>query len=158
MGRSGDPRKRAQAYGSDNPREAGGEIVGDTSDPYARNSVAIYTQNAILLDGATVSIIEQASDNSEMIAMALTGRINRKSKRSSILYVFDEDGAAAIITELSTLAHRAGWGNRLKAAVDRRQATLKAFSPLGPRSDLTDALSPLDNPLGGVRRPPAQPE
>lgn len=152
MGRSGDPRKSGQTYSGrtysgriysgDSPREAGGGIIGDTDDPYARNSIKIDMQNAILLDAATVSILEQDSDNTEMIAMVLAGRINRKSKRSSILYAFDEDGAAAIITELLALADRAGWGPRLKAAIDERQTRLEAFSPLGRRATVADALKP----------------
>lgn len=141
MGRSGDPRKRGLAYGSDDPREAGGGIIGDCDDPYARDSVRIDTRNAVLLDATTVSVLTQANGD-EMVAMVLAGRINQKHKRTKILYVFDEDGAAAIITELMALADRAGWGERLRTAIDRRQAVLDALAPLGVRATVEDALKP----------------
>ena len=40
--------------------------------------------------------------------MQLEGRINKTEERARIMYLFDADGAAAIITELYGLAARIG--------------------------------------------------
>ncbi|WP_158920598.1 hypothetical protein [Streptomyces sp. NBRC 109706] len=67
----------------------------------------VDTTNAVLLDASTVSQVETA-DGTPALAMLLEGRINRSSDRARNLYLMNEDGAAALVTELLALAHRMG--------------------------------------------------
>jgi hypothetical protein len=91
---------------STDPRRPGGDIAGP-GGPFDKNAVVISAENAVLLDHATVAQMED-SHYSDIIAMQLDGRINQTQERARILYVFDVDGAAAIITELYGVAARMG--------------------------------------------------
>lgn len=66
------------------PTDAGGSIIGlDQSSPYARHGVLVDPRRALLMENV---------------------------ERSGVLYLFDADGAAAIISELTGLATRIGPG------------------------------------------------
>ena len=83
------------------PRELHGSIAGP-GGPRDRHSVVIDASRAVLLDDMTVC---QVADR-DLIAMVLAGRVNYTKERAEVLFVFDFDGAAAIVTELLALAMR----------------------------------------------------
>jgi hypothetical protein len=122
------------------PRDAGGAITGP-GGPRDRNAVRVDTRNAVLLDGTSVALVEPSRGGlptgETVYAMTLAGRINRTAAdRAEILYLFDDDGAAALITEILALAGRSGRGEVLMADVDRRLAALAQEDAL--RSALPD--------------------
>lgn len=88
------------------PRKAGGSIAGP-GGPRDRNSMVLDTTHAVLLDDSTVCLVETDSQG-VVLAMQLAGRINKTDDRANVLYLMDEDGAAAIISELTALARRIG--------------------------------------------------
>jgi hypothetical protein len=111
------------------PREAnGGGIIGP-GGAHDKNAVLIDAHNAVLMDGIHVALMEPYSNGiprPPIIAMQVDGRINKTKDRANITFLFDEDGAAAIITELLALACRMG-GNtheKMLAAVDERMRLL----------------------------------
>jgi hypothetical protein len=57
----------------------------------------------VLFSGTDVVLVEPSRDGrpaEPVIGMLLSGRINQTSEQTEILYLFDENGAAAIISEL----------------------------------------------------------
>jgi hypothetical protein len=83
-----------------------GAMVGPDQD------VVLDTSNAVLLDGLEVCLVgpprDATSDQDILLAMRLDGRVNKSPDRASIMFLFDEDGAATIISELLALATRIG--------------------------------------------------
>jgi len=59
------------------------------------------------LDHSNVCLMETSS-GTPVLAMLLEGRINKTTDRARNLYLLNEDGAAALVTELFALAHRIG--------------------------------------------------
>lgn len=111
------------------PRKLGGGITDVAADPNARAGAIIDTRNAVLLDGVEVSLVDEAprppaTARAPYLALELRGRVNRSSDRAEVLYLFDEDGAAAIISELVGLATRIGpeFAERL---LERTQEVIK---------------------------------
>lgn len=89
-----------------------GQMIGD-------EDVLLDMERAVLMDGMSVCLVnvqsnvvdqlQRAEPSSEVrLAMQLDGRVNKTRDRASVLFVFDEDGAAAIVTELVALASRIG--------------------------------------------------
>lgn len=109
-------RKKTGRRISGDPRKTGGNIAGP-GGPHDRNAVVIDTTNAVLLDHTDVCLME--TNNGVILAMLLEGRINKTTDRARNLYLFDEDGAAALVSELIAVAHRIGpeFGERLMARV-----------------------------------------
>lgn len=105
------------------PRRLGGDIAGP-GGPHDRGQTVIDTRNAVLLETTTVVKADNPSDGRAFMAMQLEGRVNQTSDRASVLYLFDEDGAAAIVTELFGLAQRGGFGSEFVEQVTRRLADL----------------------------------
>lgn len=99
-------RKRTGRRISGDPRKTGGDIAGP-GGPHDRDSVIVDTTNAVLLDASTVVEVESTA-NGPVLAMLLEGRINHSTDRARNLYLMNEDGAAALVTELMALAHRMG--------------------------------------------------
>lgn len=64
------------------------------------------TTNAVLLDNLTVAVMhgKQAGD---VFTLLLEGRINRSPDRTRVLYMFDADGLAALVTEATACVARA---------------------------------------------------
>jgi hypothetical protein len=89
-----------------------GNIIGDGAD------VLLDMERAVLMDGMSVCLVNAQSNTidgtqrppseSIRLAMRLDGRVNKSTDRASVLFLFDEDGAAAIVTELVALASRVG--------------------------------------------------
>lgn len=80
-----------------------GAMVGPGED------VVLDTSKAVLLDGLEVCLVGPPQDQTNaMLAMRLDGRVNKTDDRAHVLYLLNEDGAAAIISELLDLATRIG--------------------------------------------------
>lgn len=127
MSRDRDDRKRAaRIAGATDPTTVPGTIVGPGfDDPHSRDSVVVDTSNAVLLDHSAAAIVhlERAGQPAgEAIGLTLAGRVNQRRERAEVLFLFDEDGAVAIIAELIGIAARAGlpsFPGKLEAALDR---------------------------------------
>ena len=90
-------RKKSGRRISGDPRKTGGDIAGP-GGPHDRNSVIVDTTDAVLLDRSDVCLVET-------------------SNGTPVLYLLNEDGAAALVTELLALAHRISpeFGDRFTA-------------------------------------------
>jgi hypothetical protein len=124
-------RKKTGRRISGDPRKSGGDIAGP-GGPHDRNSVIIDTTNAVILDSTSVSLMETHNGN-PVLAMLLEGRIAKTTDRARNLYLMNEDGAAALVTELIALAHRIGpeFGARFTARLEHLIAT-ESFTGLPP--------------------------
>lgn len=91
---------------SGDPRKSGGDIVGP-GGPQDRHGVILDDRQAVLLDHSTITLVETRG-GAPVLAMLLEGRINKTADRARNLYLMNEDGAAAIVTELLALANRIG--------------------------------------------------
>ncbi|MGS2592066.1 hypothetical protein [Streptomyces hebeiensis] len=98
--------KRNSRRISGDPRKTGGDIVGP-GGPHDRHGVILDDRTAVLLDHTTVTLVETRGGQT-VLAMLLEGRINKTTERARNLYLMNEDGAAALVTELLALAHRIG--------------------------------------------------
>lgn len=92
---------------TDDPRHAGGNMSGP-GGPYEQASVILDTRRSVLLATVDVAMVDNESDGRRFASLLLAGRINRSTEKSKILYLFDADGAAAIVSQLVGLASRAG--------------------------------------------------
>lgn len=99
-------RKKTGHRISGDPRKTGGDIAGP-GGAHDRNSVIVDTTNAVILDATTVLEVETITGR-PALAMLLEGRIAKTRDRARNLYLMEEDGAAALVTELIALAHRMG--------------------------------------------------
>lgn len=112
-------RKKTGRRVSGDPRKSGGDIAGP-GGPHDTNAVVIDTTNAVLLDSSDVCLVGSPGNPKPYLAMLLEGRINKTPERARNLYLLNEDGAAALVTELIALAHRIGpeFGARFMARLD----------------------------------------
>lgn len=85
------------------PRRLRGSIVGP-GGPHDEAGVLLDTSRAVLLHGVDVCSV----DGTGLLAMLLSGRINKTRDHVHVLYLMDEDGLAAILTEIVALLGRAG--------------------------------------------------
>lgn len=112
---------------SDDPRVPGGDISGP-GGPFDKDGVVIDTGNAVLLDQTWVVQVNNPSDGRTFVGMQLGGRVNQSggADRTRILYLFDADGAAALVSELIGLAGRsdAPWADEFRALLGERLAAL----------------------------------
>lgn len=122
-GRYGDPRKRkdattllgdlyrqVQPSGVADPRRLGGDITGP-GGPHDRGMTLLDVTDCVILeamDVCTVDAVRSGQHGGQVIFMTLDGRINKTRDRVRTGYIFDTDGAAALITELLALADRHG--------------------------------------------------
>jgi len=110
----------AQPSGCADPRTLGGQIAGP-GGPHDQGAVLIDATDCVLMDSLDVCIIDRVQggkSQGEGIFMTLNGRVNKTERNVQVGYIFDVDGAAAIITELLALADRSGPA-MLTAIVDR---------------------------------------
>lgn len=127
-------RKKTGRRISGDPRKTGGDIAGP-GGPHDRNSVIVDTTDAVLLDHSDVCLVE-TSNGSPILAVLLEGRINKTTDRARNLYLMNEDGAAALVTELLALANRIGpeFGHRFTARLQHLIGT-KSFGNYGEETD-----------------------
>ncbi|MFJ2477094.1 hypothetical protein ACIOWI_29670 [Streptomyces sp. NPDC087659] len=100
-------KKRTGRRISGDPRKSGGGIAGP-GGPHDANAVIIDTTDSVLLDGATVSLMGAPGRPNPILAVLLEGRINKTRDRARNLYLMNEDGAAAIVSQVLALAGRMG--------------------------------------------------
>ena len=111
-----------------------GAIIGDGPD------VLLDTERAVLLDGLEVCLVNVASNavdatqrreatTNVRLAMRLDGRVNKSQDRASVLFLMDEDGAAAVVTEIVALASRIG--PEFAARFQERMETLAREGHMG---------------------------
>lgn len=115
-------------YRTSDPRQAGGDIAGP-GGPFDFGQALLDTRHAVLMDTVEVVKLDDTSHDESFIGMKLEGRINRTPERAAILYFFDLDGAAAIITELLALAGRAGWRDEMHVLLEERLDALDKLEP-----------------------------
>ncbi|WP_405676878.1 hypothetical protein OG292_19730 [Streptomyces sp. NBC_01511] len=113
-------RKKTGRRTSGDPRKADGDIVGP-GGPRDRHGVILDDRTAVLLDHSTVTLVETTNGQGPVLAALLEGRINKTTERARTLYLMNEDGAAALVSELLALAHRIGpeFGERFTARVQQ---------------------------------------
>lgn len=119
-------REHAEQPG-DEPVADGGSMVDVAGDPYARGGVILDVRKAVLMDRVDVTLVDTKSDDEHIAAvLSLAGRVNYQDRRAEQLYLFDADGAAAIISELTGLAQRAGgeFAEDFQARLQTRLAAL----------------------------------
>jgi hypothetical protein len=97
-------------------------IIGGS--PHGRGDALVDVRRAVLLDDLHVVLVDTLNKDggTRVIGLQLSGRINKSRTRSSLLYLFDEDGAAALIAELLGLAGRADFLPELLGRLEALQA------------------------------------
>lgn len=113
------------------PRKLRGAIAGP-GGAHDRNAFVIDATDAVLMDTVQVVIAEAPLN---LWVLNLAGRINKSQDRAEIVYMFDTDGAAAIITELTGIAARQGPAvmAELNTRIDERLDKLKEEGHLDHR-------------------------
>lgn len=84
------------------------KIITPDENPFGRGNSMVDTRTAVLMDSVDVVMLTNPSDQRQIVGLNLAGRINQTKDRSDVLYLFDADGIASIVTELLGLAARAG--------------------------------------------------
>jgi hypothetical protein len=103
------------------PRDLGGDVAGP-GGPHDRGAFLIDTAKALLLDYHTVVRLDTSDESEFIAALLLEGRVNKTPDRAKVLVLTNEDGIAAIISELIALLGRAG--GQFLARLDERLAAL----------------------------------
>lgn len=108
------PAAADQALPDDPVDLTGGDtgIVDVAGDPRAIGGALVGVDRAVMLDHVAVAVVEAAADDGSgarvLVALELTGRLNRTSTVVRTLHLLDWDGAAALVAELTGVAARAG--------------------------------------------------
>ncbi len=113
------------------PRPLGGAIAGP-GGPRDKNAFVIDATHGVLLDGVEVVVVEPRRGDVPQpvcLAMLLSGRVNHTTDRADVLFMFDVDGAAAIVTELIALGARMD-GDALASTIQARLAALAGAGAL----------------------------
>jgi hypothetical protein len=110
---------------SGDPRKLGGGIAGP-GGPHDQGAVVIDTRKAVLLDTTNVAMVDNKSDGRRIAALLLGGRVNRSPDSTSVLYLLNADGAAAIVSELIALAGRESgqWAADFSTALTERMEAM----------------------------------
>jgi hypothetical protein len=109
------------------PRKLHGDgIIGGS--PWGVGDALVETTKAVLMEHVNVVMVGPVSNGiprDPIVGLSLEGRINKSEDRVQVTYLFDEDGAAAIITELTGLLARAGKGKEVERLMNARFARMK---------------------------------
>lgn len=109
------------------PRNLGGSISGP-GGPYDEDSVFIDTTNAVLLEACEVAIFgavrQGVLDDKPICALVMRGRVNKTPDQVQVLFMMNEDGAAALVTQIIGLQSRAGWSEEFLERVRERMADM----------------------------------
>jgi hypothetical protein len=84
-------------------------IIGGS--PFGQGDARVNVGRAVLLDTVNVVLVGTATWDQgagRAIGLELGGRVNKSVARVQTLFLMDEDGAAAVVTELIGMAGRAG--------------------------------------------------
>lgn len=132
-----------------------GQIMGqfmayENGDP----NVLLDVNRAIHLEGMDVCRVDAFSgvtdktnrtpngpERHELISMVLEGRINKSPQRSKAMYIYDVDGAAALISELLALGSR--MGPEFNKVLHERVEALLEGGHVGPQ----DPPQPVDSDM-----------
>lgn len=152
-GRYGDPRKRrpvvgdlrrlVQPNGLSDPRRLGGDIAGP-GGPHDRGAVFLDLTDTVLMSGVEVCAVDTMRAGvtaGQVMFMTIDGRVNKTDDQVRVGYLFDPDGAAAIITELLAMADR--FGPEMLDDVTRRLTELHQ----GKTVDLAWLRAAIDNAI-----------
>jgi hypothetical protein len=104
-------REMAERVGDD-PRGASTSdpIIGGS--PHGQGDALIDARAAVLLDHTDVVLIDTKREQAPVaMLLSLGGRINYSDDRTTVAYLLNGDGAAAIVSQLVGLASRAGQGD-----------------------------------------------
>lgn len=108
------------------PRRPGGDIIAGSHRD--NKAVTLDMTDGVLLEEVDIALMEPEIGGELTgylnVAMTLSGRINKTEERSKILYLFDADGAAEILTELIALGSREEFGHELNILIDDRIKSL----------------------------------
>lgn len=119
-------REHAERVESDSAEQAGGIAV--QGGPHERGTSLLDTRGAVLLDSTDVALVdpEPGSPSPPAAMLVLAGRVNFERRRSQTGYMLNTDGAAAIVSQLTGLAARAGgvFAAGFAADLDRRMREL----------------------------------
>jgi hypothetical protein len=115
---------REHAVREHDPARSGGDSVGGS--PYGRGDSLLDTREAVLLEYNEVILVDTKQDEMPVVALILEGRVNYTTRRAKQMYLFNTDGAAAIIVQLLGLGARAGgdFATQLKADIEQRMDEL----------------------------------
>jgi hypothetical protein len=103
-------REHAERPGEDTTNLQG-TMVDPIGDPNARGNVVIDARNAILMETVECCLVDadpREELKPERLCLTLGGRVNMRNERSQVLFMFDVDGAAAIVSQLVALGGRIG--------------------------------------------------
>lgn len=92
------------------PRKIHSGGIAGPGGPQDVGEVVLDTRYAIVSEGLEVALVdpEPETRGKPLLAMAIRGRISRTQDRAQVMVLLNEDGAAAIATELIALAYRIG--------------------------------------------------
>lgn len=101
------------------PTDMRGKQYGSmTGDMGKGGDVLLDITRAILMDGVKVAAVDTYSNVIDQVArgashevrlsLEIEGRVNKSDERAKAMFLFDADGAAAIVTELIGIATRIG--------------------------------------------------
>jgi len=84
------------------------KIIGGSA--FGLGDALVDVRRAVLVDGTSVVALDglRGSGVERMLGLDITGRINKSTERSDVLYLLSMDGVAGIISELFGLAQRMG--------------------------------------------------
>lgn len=101
-------REHSERVASDSPPQDRAVVMGGA--PHEHGTALLDVRGAVLLDSTEVVLVdpEPGSTKPPTVMLVLAGRVNYDTRRSQTAYLFGTDGAAAIISELTGLAARAG--------------------------------------------------
>lgn len=124
------------------PRDVPGSMSGP-GGPHDRGSVVFEADRAILLRGVEVAAVDSVSEEgtNTLLAMVLEGRINFTPDMAQVLFIFNADGAAAIVTELVGVIGRMPPGDlkmQFMENLDERFQQLKNDGNLDHREETGD--------------------
>jgi hypothetical protein len=103
-------REHASRTHGEARREGSRPPMLDFGSPHSHGGVIIDARGSVLMDAVDVCQVDtwRGGKSEVVLAMTLAGRVNFSTERSETMYMFDADGAAAIVSELIALAGRIG--------------------------------------------------
>lgn len=100
-------REMAERPGTDPTEDQSpNSIIDAAGDPHAKGGVLLDLRSGVLMDEVEVALADTKANATPVVVMRLQGRVNYSAKRVDHVYIFDADGAAAIISELAGLMQR----------------------------------------------------
>jgi len=94
--------------------------IAGPGGPHDRNGVVVDATGAVLLESIdTCTIAVNGDETQHAVALDLSGRINKTTERSSVLYLFGLDTAALLAADLIGVCARAGQADKLMQLLSR---------------------------------------